>query len=413
MIKQIFSFKVILIIDHAFISGGAAKVAISSAKEMAFRGMDVTILSACGPIDESLLDSGVKVICLGQKDILSEPNRIKAMWQGIWNTKAYYALDNLLKDCNPHLTIVHNHGWTKGLSASVFAATAKHKMKVVSTLHEFFLICPNGGLFNYPKNTICHLTPSSIRCLFCNCDSRSYIHKMWRLVRQIVQNRLVAMNKHLYLFSISDLTEHIYRNKTSLPFIKNVRLIRVNNPVELSDGKQADIIHNVQYLFMARLSQEKGIDLFCEAISILGLRGVVVGGGYLLEKYRKKYPNILFTGWKLGKEKEEIICNSKALIFSSYWYECAPLTITEVQSYGLPCIVPDQCAASEKIIDGETGFIFSIGELESLKNAILRLEACNLQAMQQNIVNSFNPQEYSVKNHVDNLQRAYELILNE
>ena len=57
-----------------------------------------------------------------------------------------------------------------------------------------------------------------------------------------------------------------------------------------------DIPHNDAYLFVGRLAKEKGPDLFCEAITQLGLRGIVVGDGYMKEDLQKQYPNIMFTG---------------------------------------------------------------------------------------------------------------------
>lgn len=406
--------KIIILIDHAYVSGGSAKVAYTGAKELVNRGYDVTVLAACGPLDSSLTEAGLNIICLGQHDILSETNRIKAICRGVWNPKAYSVLCNILKNCDVSSTIVHNHGWTKGLSASVFAATAKYNVKVVNTLHEFFLVCPNGGLFNYRRNRICEKKPSSLGCYLCNCDSRSFTQKIWRSLRQIVQNILVSRNKKLYLLSISDLTDRIYKSESSrrLRFIKDAEIIRVNNPVEVSVGKIAQITNSDIYLFMARLSKEKGIDLFCEAITQLGLKGIVVGDGYLFEQYKTKYPNVKFLGWKTGKEKEDVILRSKALIFPSYWFECAPLTITEVQSYGLPCIVPDRCAASEKIIDGKTGFIFEIGNIDSLKDAIIKMENTDISLMQKHIIESFDITDYSIDTHIKRLVSAYEKIMD-
>lgn len=80
----------------------------------------------------------------------------------------------------------------------------------------------------------------------------------------------------------------------------------------------------------------------------------------------KKNPRIKFTGWVTGKEKEYYIKTAKAFVFPSKCYETFGLSVAEMQSGGVPCIVPDMNAAAEQIIDGETGFIFQTGNLESL-----------------------------------------------
>lgn len=142
---------IIIINDYAFINGGAGKVAITSACSLALKGYNVTLLCAVGPIDDCLIKSGVHVVCLEQKDILLNPNRLQASFQGIWNRKAAFVLKELLFDCNPSETIIHFHGWTKALSASLFSVLSKTSFKVIITLHDFFCFCPNGGFYDYKK----------------------------------------------------------------------------------------------------------------------------------------------------------------------------------------------------------------------------------------------------------------------
>ena len=157
---------------------------------------------------------------------------------------------------------------------------------------------------------------------------------------------------------------------------------RLNNPLELSDTK-CELKKDAAYLFMGRLSSEKGLDLFCKAMVDLHLKGLVVGDGYLKEKYQAEYPQIDFVGWASGEEKKKYILQSKCLLFPSFWYEGAPLTIIEMKSYGIPCIVPDRCAASEQIENGKTGFVFKTGDYDSFVTAIKRLEEIDLNEMQK------------------------------
>lgn len=97
-----------------------------------------------------------------------------------------------------------------------------------------------------------------------------------------------------------------------------------------------------------------------------------------MKELKEKYPKIVFCGWVDGEEKEKFILKGKGLIFPSLWYEGSPLTILEMKSCGIPCIVPDKCAASEDIKDGFTGFVFQTGSLYSLKKAIMKYEKVDL-----------------------------------
>ena len=67
------------------------------------------------------------------------------------------------------------------------------------------------------------------------------------------------------------------------------------------------------------------------------------------------------------KIKQAYFKKAKALVFTSLCYETFGLSVAEARSYGIPCIVPDSCAASEQVIDGETGYLFKTGNLDSLK----------------------------------------------
>jgi len=62
---------VVILTDYAFINGGAGKVAIDSARELARSGLHVTLLCAVGPVAESLRDvPNLRIVCLDQPDVL-------------------------------------------------------------------------------------------------------------------------------------------------------------------------------------------------------------------------------------------------------------------------------------------------------------------------------------------------------
>lgn len=401
---------VIIVCDSASVTGGAERIAISSAIGLSDAGYNVYYFSAKGPIDTALLQSGVQVICLNQYDILSDPNRSRAIFQGLWNFKAEKEFRKLLRSLPREDTIIHFHSWTKALSASLFKVSEELDYHIVLTLHDYFSLCPNGGLFNYKKKHICYLKPMSLPCLVCDCDSRSYPQKIWRYLRQLIQNHYLFENKKLNFISISELNRSLL---VSHLHHRIKKIYEVNNPVNFGIRYDVDIKANHLYLYIGRLSCEKGIDLFCEAMAQLHLQGCVLGDGYLLQPLQKKYPNIRFAGWVDGAKKDEYIKKCKALVFPSLWYEGAPLTILEMKSHGVPCIVPDLCAASEEIKDGVTGYIFKSGSLSSLENAIEKYEKTDLEEMQKNVIASFKPEKYLLSNYIKKLLSVYDSVLNE
>ena len=82
---------IVLVLDHAFVSGGQAKVALDSAFGLKDRGHNPIVFAAVGPVDPALKEAGIEVVCLGQNDLLGQ-SRLAAAWQGIWNAAAARAL---------------------------------------------------------------------------------------------------------------------------------------------------------------------------------------------------------------------------------------------------------------------------------------------------------------------------------
>ena len=181
---------VIVINDFDYVQGGASKVALQTANLLKenYPELNVYFFSGCHN-DTSILNKNVISICTNQGEALKDKNKIRGIINGLYNFKAKRKLKKLLKSLNKNETIIHVHGWTKSLSSSVFDIAFKMKFKVILTMHDYFTACPNGGYFNYKKNQICHLEPMSVKCRRCNCDSRNYGFKLYRVLRQFIQNK--------------------------------------------------------------------------------------------------------------------------------------------------------------------------------------------------------------------------------
>lgn len=334
---------VVIVNDFNYTQGGASKVAIDTARLLKEENIEVIFFSAVNNEEEKI--DGVRYISTNQKETLKEKNKIKGALNGIYNLKAKKEFKKLLNTLDKEATIIHVHGWTKALSSSIFDIAFKMKFKVVLTLHDYFTACPNGGYFNYKKNEICHLKPLSWKCIKCNCDSRNYGFKLYRVIRQFVQNKIVKLNERLEnVITISEFSEKILKPTLG----KNTKITRIYNPIDIDENaEKVDSSKNKYYLYVGRISKEKGVDLFCQAITELRLKGIAVGDGDEKEKLENKYPNIEFTGWKNKDEVKQYMKGARALIFPSRWYETAGLTVLEAQSLGIPAIVSSNCAGSE------------------------------------------------------------------
>ena len=398
---------VVIVYDYGFMNGGAAKVAIKSALGLCKKGIRVIYFSAVGPVCQELIESNVKTICLDMDDINTAKKKT-AIWNGIWNLKAEKELKELLTDLDRNNTVVHFHGWSKALSSSVIYAASSKKFKIFITCHEYFSLCPNGGFYDYQKEEICSCEPMSLSCVFLNCDKRSYTQKVWRVCRQFIQDFVVRRNQNIHYISISDLNENVIKR-----YITHNCFSRIKNPIQFGDQVVKNITESRVILYVGRLSEEKGIALFCEAVEILRkagtlVEGIVVGEGEKGRKLAEKYSDVKFVGWKNEMEVKEFMSNARALVFPSKWYEGAPLTIVEAMSMGLPCIVSDCTSGVELIRDNWNGLLFRSNDILSLTEKIsFILEDDNAVRLSQNLCHYFNRDEYAEEVYISSLLNVY------
>jgi glycosyltransferase involved in cell wall biosynthesis len=404
--------KVILINDYAFVNGGVAKVAIESAVGLAKQGIHVVFFSLVGPIEPSLIKNGVKVICLDQKDILNDPNRLRAAIHGLWNFSAAREMRKLLSQCSPNDTIVHIHGWPKALSSSPIREAIQRGFKVVLTLHDYFVACPNGGFYNYQQNMICPLKPLSFACISTHCDKHNYAEKIWRIFRQIVQRHFGKLPTLVNNFiSLSDFSEKILA-----PFLPaHAKIFRLRNPVSASKTVRVPVENNSQFAYIGRISPEKGGELFAQAVSELGVKAVCVGDGPDKEYIESKYPSIEYLGWLSTDQIYQHIKKIRCLIFPSLCYETAGMVVQEVQALGIPVIVANQSAASDVVDDGVTGFHFKGGELNDLKDKIKQCQDDSdlVASMGQAAYQKFWDNPPLIETHVNELRDIYTRILHD
>lgn len=384
---------VVIVNDFNYVQGGASKVAKDTAKLLKNKGINVIFFSAVNKNEEKI--DGVTYISTNQNEALKEKNKLKGIVNGIYNFKAKIMFKKLLKTLNKEDTIIHVHGWTKALSSSVFHVAFKMQFKTVLTLHDYFTACPNGGYFNYKQNIICKYKPLSWKCIKCNCDSRNYGFKLYRIIRQFVQNKIVNLNKKLKnVILISNFSENILRNTLN----KNINIYRVSNPIDIDkNASKVDYKKNDYFLYVGRVSKEKGVDIFCNAVSKAKVKGVVVGDGSELSTLKEQFPNIVFTGWKKSEEVKKYMQKARALVIPSRWYEGAPLTPLEAMQYGIPIISSD-CNATVDYINEKNGIAFN-------------MEKNNLEEILIDLPQNFKPSlENLHKNYVDEILKVYNVI---
>ena len=394
--------------DHAHISGGAAKVALQSAMGLARRGHRVTLIAAVGPVSAELEESGVTVCCFGERDIMQDRRRLNATVRGLWNSSAARQLRTALQAAEAGDSIVHLHSWTRGFSPSIGAVLSHAQLRGLYSIHEYFIACPNGAFYNYTKHDNCYLRPMSAACAVSHCDSRTYAHKVWRILRHGMPNGVGGLRRAFRHFAyLSDLQREVLS-----PYLPDgCELHRLPNPIQVPDAGPPSLKGDGPFLFVGRLSHDKGVLLLAEAAKQLGVRVVFVGSGDLEGELRSRYSEVEITGWLSPDEVYERMRCARALVLPSVWYECQPLTAYEALSQGLPVVTSENNAAREAIVPGETGLLFHNGDADDLA-AKMRELLCNdtVAMMSAKAYQSYWNRPLTLDYHLDKLEQIYEKV---
>ena len=390
--------------DYAYVEGGAARMGINTAILLSrYTDYRVIFFGGCGEPEEELRNSRVECVTLGLPDLLQNPSKADAFFHGIYNRTVYRKAVELFRSLEPSETVLHVHAWTKVLTSAVFKAAADCGVRIFLSVHDYFLSCPNGGCYNFVQGKICTLQPMSAGCVLCNCDSRNYAYKIWRCLRQQKQNRVLRKIDMDFIYSSVFQREQMHARG-----VRGKREIPVRNVVHVGERHRVKAEENEIFLLVARMVQEKGVELFCEAVTRAGVKAVAVGDGVLKESLEKKFPNIEFPGWQTQEEIQQWREKARCFVFSSVWYEGSPLIVPETQAFGLPCIVTDCNAATDTMEDGKNGFVVR-ADAEEMAEAIRKLADDRLvKAMSEATYAGFDEAGCSTETYVKKLVKAYE-----
>lgn len=363
---------VVVLADYGYVNGGAGQVTVASVRGLLDAGVKVVFCFGVGPLDSSLAaDPRLTAFDLGLHDLLGDPQRLRAFFQGLWKPAAARKLARLLDALEPATTVVHLHSWVQSLSASVVPEITARALPLVCTLHDYFSVCPNGGLYNFQTRSICTLAPMSRACITTHCDARSYPQKLWRVGRQSVQSSVGGLPGQVrHVITVSDFSRSLLQPH----FPPGTRFHSAANPIDLPKQAAADPSASDDFLFVGRMNPEKGTLLFAQAADDAGVQASFVGQGPEEAAIRQHHPKAMLHGWQPRHAALERMRQARCLVFPSMWHETQGMVVLEAAALGVPAIVSDACAASQAIVDGKTGLLFKQGDRRALHHKLLRLK---------------------------------------
>jgi glycosyltransferase involved in cell wall biosynthesis len=290
-------------------------------------------------------------------------DKIKHSISFLYNTQSAKKLEELILAEKPD--IAHIHLLFNGISVSILPVLRKYEIPIVMTIHDYRQICP-ASLFLDNKGNICELCQGKkfYNCFSKRCSLGSPINSFMLSAEGYFRDTFFPLHKYIHKFIfVSDFARRKHEQYVPEYASKAETLFNFTS-------KKEQILHQSgnYFLYLGRLSREKGIATFLEAAKELPDCQFLIAGDGPLRTVVDQYEgnNLRYVGFKTGIELNTIIEKASWIIVPSEWYENNPLAVIEPFSVGKPVIGANIGGIPELVIENVNGFLFESGNSNDL-----------------------------------------------
>jgi glycosyltransferase involved in cell wall biosynthesis len=384
-------------------AGGAELIVAWLSEGLAARGHRVTVVSTCAPEMEPYpaeTSNGVTVIRFFPRNLYwnfaragEKPHR-RMLWhlRDAWNPDAGRRFRAILAEAPPD--IVHTH-LIDGFSATIWRRARQAGVPVIHTAHDYHLLCPRAFLLTRDWR-ICRNPAIGCR-----------LYRAWHLRTARDVDLFVSPSRFL-----------LEQHRASGLAVRQSVVVRNGIPLPSGVMHERERTGRPRFLFLSRLTVEKGVRVVLEAIAslpkTLDFELVVAGRGPLENEIRAASgadPRIRYLGYVTGEVKEALLADSHFLLLPSLWYETAGVAAIEAAAYGLGVIGSRIGGVPELVRDGRTGVLFEPGDAPGLAKIIGELVSGERRLIDLHAHAQAPLKEHSVKRMVDAYLEHYERLL--
>ncbi|NND33084.1 MAG: glycosyltransferase family 4 protein [Saprospiraceae bacterium] len=328
--------------------------------------------------EETLVDTEMQLLKSAghEVDLLrfrNAPTALKGVFQFIFlpfNLHSFLRTRKKIHDFKPD--IVHLHNWHFAASPSVIVAAQREAVSIVSSLHNFRLICPSAILFHRNKVFLDSIKEAfPWKAIYLGVYRNSRLLTFWLAFTVYLHTKLKTWQR-VNRYVINSEAEKEFFIQSKMPLTAEKFTIKYNSlPTKKIKGNNRRQDH---FLFVGRLVEEKGVRLLLDVFSKIDLKLVIYGYGPLESEVAKaagKNTNITFGGALPLDRFPQELAKCTAFIFPSIWFEGMPMTLVEAFATGTPVIASNLGAASSMIIDQINGLHFRAGDAKHLADKLL------------------------------------------
>lgn len=211
-----------------------------------------------------------------------------------------------------------------------------------------------------------------------------------------------------------------WRDYFSANVCDSAKVLIMHNAVALPSAP-TDPSVSQDVLFLGRLGSRKSPDVLLRAAKALRVRfpeaRFVFGGDGDVEKYRSLASELgvadvcNFLGWVTGEDKEHLVRQAGVFCLPSR-HEGMPMSLLEMMAYGLPCVMTPVGGIPQVVCDGENGYMFPVGDVDSLTDVLAKLlESPELRGRIGSAARRTIEQDFNIDENIRRLADLYRELL--
>ncbi|MCF8778287.1 glycosyltransferase family 4 protein [Vibrio sp. IRLE0018] len=399
--------KIVLVNKFFFMKGGAETVFFQERQMLENAGVEIVDFSMQHEKNWSSQYSEFFVENVDYHQGHGILSSIQTAWRFIHNREACAKLDALLEQEKPD--IVHFHNIYHQLTPSVIKVAKYHGCKTVLTAHDTKIACPSYTMYRNGQTCEACLDGSVWNAFRNRCQQGSWFKSALLSLEASYQSLAGNYQSLDVIVSPSEFLANILRRK-----LPNNRIEVIVNGID-EHVDRSDVSDDGYFLYLGRLSQEKGVATLAAAYqqSQQRLPLKIVGDGPLHDELKQQYNTVEFLGFQSGEALHRLIKKASAIVVPSECYENCSMSVLEAMAYGKPVIGANIGGIPEQVREGTEGHLFVAGNSTSLAEAMDAFAQQPEKAVQLGTnARKRLESKYSLSRHQQSLLDLYRTLIN-
>lgn len=327
----------------------------------------------------------------------------------VWNVFPANKVKQKIQKFKPD--VVHVHNWHFASGPLIFRKIHRLGIPIVHTVHNYRLLCPSAILLHKEQLFTDSLKQSfPWKAIGLKAYRSSAMQTFWLAFVVWFHRKIGTWKKIDSYICLTPFAVNLFQ-QSNFGVSKEHFTVKPNFtalPKMISSSEREPY-----FLYVGRLSEEKGITTLLAAFKELSFELKIAGDGPLKEQVlstTQQFSNITYLGNLTNIEVTKVLQKTQALILPSVCYEGMPMTILEAFSTGTAAIASNLGAMTALILDDSNGFLFEPGSVNDLKETVIKFNLLSLIKKKQMAMNAF--ESYQTKYSPELQEGYFEAIYN-